>query len=87
VDEDLIIWLAPPHSHQESFKTRLVCILDCIDQPTTWREKRSITTAKYNQPSIGANISDVRNPDLIRFLNIKILVEMVFSDNCGLALL
>lgn len=22
-----------------------------IDQPTTWREKRSSTTARYNQPS------------------------------------
>src|SRR6266704_3762719 len=32
--------------------TRLLCISDCIDQPTTWRLNRSITTARNSQPSL-----------------------------------
>ena len=32
-------------------KTRSVVILDFIDQPTTRRENKLITTARYNQPS------------------------------------
>ena len=31
--------------------TRLACMCGCMLQPTTWRLNRSITAARYSQPS------------------------------------
>jgi len=31
--------------------TKLACMCRCMLQPTTWRLNRSITAARYSQPS------------------------------------
>lgn len=65
---------------RRAFKTRSVCMRECIDQPTTRREYRSMTTARYSQP-MGADIGDISYPDPIRGRNGKVLLQLVGGNN------
>src|ERR1700693_3310329 len=59
--------------------TRLLCISDCIDQPTTRRLNRSITTAR--QPAlVGWDVGDVAGPRPVRRGHRKVAIQQVGCD-------
>jgi hypothetical protein len=51
VQIDLGLWLATPAAISRAWSGRAVQARPCIDQPMTRRENRSITTARYRNPS------------------------------------
>ena len=56
----------------------------CIDQPTTLRENRSRTTARYNQPLVRLDVSNVGHPTFIRLVGNELPIELVGHDHvCG----
>ena len=44
-------WMRLNHAMRSASVTRLACMCGCMLQPTTWRLNRSITAARYSQPS------------------------------------
>ena len=68
----------------EAFKTISLVIRDCIDQPTTFRENRSNTTARYKPAFMCADMSDISHPRRIWRTRIKLPLQPVRDYNMGL---
>jgi hypothetical protein len=57
--------------------TSLARIWDAIDQPTICLEYKSITTARYNQPSWVAILGNVTHINLIGLLHGKLSIQLI----------
>ncbi len=52
-------------------------MLSSMAQPTIRRENKSMTTARYSQPSKRPDVSDIRRPDLVGFPDRKPAVQEI----------
>jgi len=56
-------------------KSLVIC--GFIDLPTTWRENKSSTTAKYSQPPY-SDVGDVGDPNFVGLRDIELALQQIW---------